>query len=290
METNTPLIFDIQRGSYVDGPGIRTVIFCKGCNLDCAWCHNPESKSPLKQLLYYRARCTRCGACHAVCGQGAVREDMTVDGTKCVCCGECADVCPANAKMICGNPMRIEEIVKTAVKDKGYYEATGGGVTISGGECMLYPDFVFELAARLKSEGIAAAVDTAGNVPRSSFEKVLPHTALFLYDLKHTDAKRHKDGTGADNGRILANLEWLYAQAPEKILLRIPLIPGFNTDEESLAGLRDWLLAHKNIQRVEPLQYHKLGDSKAEALGRGKYEAAVPSKAEFERMKTILLG
>lgn len=288
--TNAPMIFDIQRGSYVDGPGVRTVVFFKGCNLDCAWCHNPESKAAAPQILYYRNRCTSCGECRAVCPAGAIGADFSVDNSLCVRCGKCAEACMPEAKTLCGAPFDLEEIVATAKKDLTYYCATGGGVTLSGGECMLYPDAVAELERRFLDAGITTALDTAGNVPREHFDKVLPTTNLFLYDLKHADAERHRRFTGADNARILANLDYLAAVAPEKVIVRIPVIPGFNADDESLRAIRGWLDARPSLTRVEPLKYHSMGDSKAPAAGLPVFSAPPLSDEEFSRIKAFLTG
>lgn len=284
-----PNIFDIQRASYVDGPGIRTVVFLKGCNLNCAWCHNPESKSPAAKLLFYRSRCVGCGMCKAVCPAGAVREDFTVDEKKCLTCGKCAAVCAADAKSVCGRQYDEDELMRILLRDKVYYENSGGGVTFSGGECMLHVDALLPLLKRLKEKGVSVALDTAGNVPWEAFERVLPLADLFLYDLKHVDDGRHREGTGVGNRRILENLVALSEKAPEKLIVRIPVIPGFNADDESLYAIRRFLEEHPAIRRIEPLCYHRLGEHKAEAAGCKPFSAEVPSKEAFERMKKILL-
>lgn len=285
-----PYIFDIQRASYVDGPGIRTVVFLKGCNLNCAWCHNPESKSPEVKLLFYCSRCVGCGACRALCPAGAVNDDFSVDRAKCTACGRCAEVCAADAKSLCGRKYDLDELMTTLLRDKDYYQNSGGGVTFSGGECMLYVEFLLPLLERLRQQGISTALDTAGNVPWKSFEQMLPWTDLFLYDLKHVDEARHKEGTGASNRRILENLVKLCEVAPEKLIVRIPVIPGFNADDDSLYAIRGFLEEHPSIRRIEPLCYHRLGEHKAEASGCKPFSAEVPGKDEFARMKSILLG
>lgn len=285
-----PEIFDIQRASYVDGPGIRTVVFLKGCNLNCAWCHNPESKSPETRLLFYRSRCVGCGRCRAVCPAGAVRDDYSVDYAKCTACGRCAEGCAADARSLCGRVYDYDELMDTLLLDREYYLNSGGGVTFSGGECMLYVDFLLPLLKRLKEQDISTALDTAGNVPWESFERVLPLAGLFLYDLKHVDEDRHKEGTGVGNRLILENLVRLSGIAPERLIVRIPVIPGFNSDDDSLYAIRDFLDKHPAIKRIEPLCYHNLGEHKAEAAGCKPFTAKVPDKEEFARMKGILLG
>ena len=165
-------IFDIVRGSYVDGPGIRTTVFFKGCNLKCKWCHNPESQSPKKQVLFYKDKCTGCGTCKVVC---------PYNFNECDFCGKCALLCPNNAREICGKEYTVEEVLTEILKDKDYYCKTGG-VTFSGGECMLQIDFLLEILKQCKQNGIHTAVDTAGNVPWDNFQRIIPYVDLFLYD------------------------------------------------------------------------------------------------------------
>ncbi|MBQ6946945.1 MAG: radical SAM protein, partial [Clostridia bacterium] len=203
-----PLIFDIKRSSFSDGPGLRTVVFLKGCNLDCFWCHNPEGKNAASQHAFFEEKCQGCGACQ----QADAR-------------------CPHDARKTFGKAYSKEELLEIILADQPYYMATGGGVTFSGGECLLYPDFVAQLAAACKAEGIAVAVDTAGDVPFSHFGAVLPYTDLFLYDIKALDPALHQRGTGRGNDRILENLARLQA-ANCNILIRIPCIPDFNEGTE----------------------------------------------------------
>lgn len=282
------MIFDIQRGSYVDGPGIRTVVFFKGCNLNCAWCHNPESKAFEKQLLFYKKRCAECGRCREICPNDAVREDFSVDSSRCTVCGKCALVCRPEAKSICGQKAEPDVIMGKIKKDQPYYRDSGGGVTFSGGECMLQGELLEELLKRCQVSRIHTAVDTAGNVPWERFEAILPYTDLFLYDLKHTEENGHRSGTGVSNRMILENLDKLLTICPEKVWVRIPLIPGFNDDRESLEGIGRWLGCRNAPQRIEPLPYHKLGEHKAEALGQKAFTAEVPSAETLETLKRIL--
>ncbi|MDO5311742.1 MAG: glycyl-radical enzyme activating protein, partial [Clostridia bacterium] len=160
------MIFDIQRNSFVDGPGIRTTVFLKGCNLRCKWCHNPESHSSLPQMMYYKNKCTGCGKCREVCPYNLTRCDL---------CGKCTIYCPHDARRICGREYSVDEVFDEVIKDKIFYETSGGGVTFSGGECMLQIDFLTEILKLCKENGIHTAVDTAGNVPFESFEKVIPY-------------------------------------------------------------------------------------------------------------------
>lgn len=272
------MLFDIQRGSYVDGPGIRTTVFFKGCNLDCKWCHNPESKSADRQMLFYSDKCTGCGKCVSVCPN---------KGKKCELCGKCALFCPRDARKLCGREYGIEEVMRELLRDKCFYENSGGGVTFSGGECMLQIDFLSEILRECKTEGIHTAVDTAGNVPFSYFERILPFTDLFLYDIKAFSAEKHKEGTGADNARILENAKRLSGKS--KILFRVPVIGGFNDEETEMQRIADFV---KKIphEKVELLPYHTLGEHKYRALGKKAESFSVPSpermnafRAMFER-------
>lgn len=269
------MLFDIQRGSYVDGPGIRTTVFFKGCNLDCKWCHNPESKSADRQMLFYSDKCTGCGKCVSVCPN---------KGKKCELCGKCALFCPRDARKLCGREYGIEEVMRELLRDKCFYENSGGGVTFSGGECMLQIDFLSEILRECKTEGIHTAVDTAGNVPFSYFERILPFTDLFLYDIKAFSAEKHKEGTGTDNARILENAKRLSGKS--KILFRIPVIGGFNDEETEMQKIADFL---KDIyyEKVELLPYHALGEHKYRALGVNVEVFSVPSPERMKRFRAM---
>ena len=247
-----PLVFDIRRTSTADGPGIRTTVFFKGCNLNCFWCHNPESKSPLPQLGLFEEKCIGCGVCRTVCEHP--------DG--CVLCGRCAESCPAEARKRYGSSYSVDQLHEILLADRAYYQATGGGVTFSGGECMLYPAFVAELAKRCCDSGISVAVDTAGNVPWASFEQVLPYVDCFLYDVKALDGVLHKEGTGVGNELILENLDKL-VKTGRSVIVRTPVIPGYNEGEETDR------ISHYCAERQLPhekLPYHTFGQSKNAAL------------------------
>ncbi len=249
----TPYVFDIRRSSTVDGPGLRSVVFFKGCNLDCFWCHNPEGKSPLPQSAYFLEKCVGCGACRAACQQ------MESD---CCLCGDCVSHCPQQARRIYGKRYTEDELFELLLRDRAYYDATGGGVTFSGGECMLYPDFLASLAKRCHEAGISVAVDTAGCVPFSHFLTLLPFTDLFLYDIKCLDPELHKRGTGQDNGLILENLNRLQELGAE-LLIRTPVIPDFNEGEE-VERIADYCM-RRGLPH-ETLPYHTFGEDKLDAL------------------------
>jgi pyruvate formate lyase activating enzyme len=272
-------IFDIQRNSMVDGPGIRTTVFFKGCNLDCKWCHNPEGKKAISQLMFYKNRCKDCGMCKGVCKN---------DFTKCTFCGECERVCPNEARKICGKEYDSEEVLEIILKDKTFYAVSGGGVTFSGGECMLQIDFLVELLKKSKKNSIHTAVDTAGDLPFESFEKIMPYTDLFLYDLKCMDEKLHEEGTGRSNARILENLKRLSKEYQGKIIVRIPLIDGFNTDKAELIKMAEFVKG-LNILDVDILPYHGMGENKSVALGEKFIPYRTPSKEVIEYAKSLFL-
>ncbi len=260
-------LFNIQRFSVHDGPGIRTTVFFKGCNLKCKWCHNPESIRKENQIEFYPEKCIGCGACYEVCCNGVhyldENKEHRLDRTKCTGCLLCAQTCYANALAGVGQNVEVSGLLTSILEDKPYYDNSSGGVTFSGGEAMLQIDFLEEILKRCKNELIHTAVDTAGCVPWEYFERILNVTDLFLYDVKAADPVRHKELTGRENHLILKNLQRL-SEAKKEIWVRIPFIPGQNDDQtERIAGL----LSPLKPARVEVMPYHKLGNSKYTALG-----------------------
>lgn len=272
------VIFDIQRGSYVDGPGIRTTVFFKGCNLRCDWCHNPEGQSSEKQLLFYKNKCGNCGKCKEVC---PYRLD------KCDLCGKCVDICPNAAREICGKTLTSREILKEILKDKTFFDVSGGGATFSGGECMLQIGFLEEILRLCKENGINTAVDTAGNVGWEYLERILPYTDLFLYDVKCFTEELHKSGTGVSNRLILANLKKL-SDKKAKIIIRIPLIPTFNDSEKEFKLIADFLRP-LNIEKIEVLPYHGMGERKWSAIGSTPTLYPVPSENIVNQLSKLLI-
>lgn len=263
-------IADIIRFATHDGPGIRTTVFLKGCPLSCAWCHNPETISPTPEIGYIAKKCIGCGECVRVCPEGAHRIEAGAhlfDRSRCVACGACAEVCPGEALTLYGREMTAEEILTTVLKDRTFYEQTGGGLTLSGGEPLLQADFCAELLAMAKREGLHTAVDTCGAVTWQAFEQVLPVTDIFLYDLKHTDPAQHKHYTGADNALILENLRRL-SEAGAAIEIRIPLIPGINDDDAFRDAAEELLSSLQGIRDVKRLPCNPYARSKYEAMGR----------------------
>lgn len=282
-------IYNIQRFSVHDGPGIRTTVFFKGCPLHCVWCHNPESISPKPQLEFYPERCIGCGRCfdacpnhaHSVDGAGVHR----IDRALCDGCLKCVDVCYAEALVGVGRRLTVEQLVESISTDIPYYQSSDGGVTFSGGESMAQIGFLQQALVACKGRGIHTAVDTAGEVPWSSFERVLEHTDLFLYDLKAADDAVHRRLTGAGNARILENLRKL-CQAGRRIFVRIPYIPGCNDGE--IPAMAD-ILRGLPVERVEVLGYHRLGEGKYAALGLPVGEHyAIPTAQTLEAAAATL--
>lgn len=279
-------IFDIQRGSFVDGPGIRTTIFFQVCNLRCIWCHNPESWEAHAQLMYYASRCTHCGFCRSFCGERAILLDGAVDRSRCIACGKCALVCPNDARSLCGKEAQIEELAALCMKDRDFYASSGGGVTVSGGECMLQIQALTGLLTLLHQAGVNTAVDTAGNVPWESFEQILPVTDYFLYDIKCLSAPLHRRLTGADNARILDNYGRLISFCPEKVIVRVPVIPGANDVDDEMERVAGYLRAHAPL-KTEFLPYHRLGEGKAAALGTASFTAEMPDKKRIAQLQSL---
>ena len=264
-------IFSIQRYSIHDGPGIRTTVFMKGCGLRCLWCHNPESQIANIELMFYSDKCVGCGECRRFCEKAFT--------ASCVRCGRCADVCLHNARKRCGYDIDLDKLFAKVLSDRDFYEESGGGVTISGGEPLLQAEFVGNLLKMCRDSGIHTAVETAGFVPFESFEKVLPHTDLFLYDIKCINESLHKRLTGVSNVPILENARRLLSLGKD-ILFRMPVVPGFNDAEVSAVS------EFVGNGRLQLLAYHDIGASKYAATGRPlpTADSRVPADAEMREL------
>lgn len=287
-------IANIIRFATQDGPGIRTTVFLKGCPLTCVWCHNPETISPAPELGYIARRCIGCGECARVCPQGAhtiADGHHSFDRDLCVACGACAEVCLGDALTLYGRKMSAAEVLATVLEDRTFYEQSGGGMTLSGGEPLLQADFCAELLAMARHEGLHTAVDTCGMVPWEAFEAVLPMTDLFLFDLKQMDGDLHRRYTGSDNAQILANLRRL-SEAGAAIEIRIPLVPGINDDERFLRAAGELLRGLEGIRAVRLLPFNALSHSKYEAIGREDTmpDASPPSDEALARARAVLEG
>jgi pyruvate formate lyase activating enzyme len=269
-EDDRAVIFDIQRFSVHDGPGIRTLVFFKGCPLRCAWCSNPESQSSRPELVFMAARCIGCGNCVATCPEGACRVDghgqMRFDRALCTSCGACAETCYAGARVLLGRRMTIEDVLSEVRKDEVFYRNSGGGVTLSGGEPALWPQFTARLLAALKAEGMHTAMETCGQVPCEEIERLLPDLDLLLYDIKHIDPVEHEQHTGATNERILANLRRL-ARSDVEVSVRVPVVPGFNDDPAAIAEIAGFV-GTVGVHTVHLLPYHRYAQDKYARLGR----------------------
>ena len=273
----TGRVFDVQKFSTIDGPGIRTTVFFKGCNLRCRWCHNPESQQAQPEFLFRKSKCTGCGACLRHCH---------LELKTCDLCGACTVYCPVHAREIAGRTCTVDERLGEILADKAFYAASGGGVTFSGGECLLQADFLAELARKCKESGVHVAVDTAGCVPWENIEKLIPFADLFLFDVKAADEELHKNGTGVSNKIILENLRRLSAESECEIIVRVPVIGGYNDSEAEMAAIAA-LLAPLRIKAVELLPYHAMGNGKYEALGRTAEAFTVPSEAKMATFRTF---
>lgn len=303
----TGTIYDVQGFSLQDGPGIRTTVFLKGCPLRCPWCHSPESQQFYPQLSWLSIRCVgieKCGKCLNACPVSAItpgertehpttQEEVQlihIDRSLCTNCGDCATVCYQKALYISGTDYTVQEILQRVCKDMPFYENSGGGVTISGGEPLSQPEFVLQFLKRLKECNIHTALDTTGHVSGEILERVLPYTDLFLYDLKQMDSEQHRLVTGVANERILENAQRI-AGAGAKMQIRIPVIPDFNDSEESIreTGMFCRSLGSA-VTVVQLLPYHNLGVMKYQRIDNRRIvlEAKPPSENKILSLKQLL--
>lgn len=261
------LIFNIQKFSIHDGPGIRTTIFLKGCPLRCKWCANPESQSANVQILWDQKKCVHCLQCVKSCMHQAIscrEREIHIDEALCQGCLNCVSTCLQSALSNEGETKEIEEIVRIALQDKDFYEESGGGITISGGEGMSQPDFLKELVKELKKHNLHLTIETTGYIPKETFHELAPLFDLLLFDVKHYDTNCHFEGTGVHNEQIINNLKWAFHKGLE-ILPRIPVIPGFNDSIQDAAGFAS-LLTEIGLKKVQLLPFHQFGERKYEMM------------------------
>jgi len=264
----TGLVSDFQRFSIHDGPGIRTIVFLKGCPLRCAWCANPETVDPRPEIMLIPHNCIGCGRCYEVCPTNCFSESeegriSSIDRDRCLLpeCGTCQHVCYANAINISGRYLTVAEIMDVVMQDREFYDRTGGGVTFSGGEPFAQPGFLLELARTAKTLKLHTAVETCGHVNWNMLSTVLGYLDYVLYDLKHMDPDRHLQGTGVGNQVILENLKRIAATG-KPIRVRLPLIPGFNDSEKNIRATADFIAGFSNLEALDILPYHRMGEPK----------------------------
>lgn len=293
MEENKVLIFNIVRGSMVDGHGIRTTVFLKGCPLRCLWCCNVEGQLTNNELKVTVSECNGCGRCLDVCPTGAISvtpgqgETLQVDREKCTNCGACTSVCYREALQSFGRYYTVDELFDVIKKDERAYRISGGGVTIAGGEATMFPDFTLALIKKCKQNYIHTAIDTCGyTVNEKSFE-CLKEADLLLYDLKHMDSAAHKRLTGVPNELIIENLKKLNDMRKD-IIIRIPVIPGYNDSRENLTASAEFIASLKSVQRLDLIGYHNYSKKKYEQLGR-EYLMTIPAADEkyMEEVKAL---
>lgn len=279
------VLFNIQRYSLHDGPGIRTIPFFKGCPLSCKWCSNPESQRPQPELIFKKSECIRCGKCLELCKQQALslNNSFFIDRERCIQCGECTQVCPTQALEMKGKRMTVADVMRELQKEENLYRRSGGGITLSGGEPLAQPEFARELLKACKEKGWHTAMETTGFTTPEVIADVFPYVDLALTDIKAINPAVHLANTGIDNSRILENL--LRISFLTKVIVRIPVIPGVNDNPEEIHNIAEFARLMSNVDTLHLLPYHSFGENKYGLLGRiyplGKAESIAESKMEL---------
>ena len=296
MDLTAP-VFNIQSYSIHDGPGIRVTVFLKGCPLRCKWCANPESNLAKPQLMFYAAKCTACGKCIDACPQKAILPGMKNGKPvaltlreKCVDCGRCVEACPNEAREIAGKEMTVRAVLDQVLKDKLFIDASGGGITLSGGECLAHPDFTEALLFAAKEAGLHTAAESCSFAPQTVLERAFRYLDLGLLDIKHMDSEEHKRLTGVPNEQILSNIRHVYHGMKKAVIVRVPTIPGCNDSEENIAATARFVREELGPDvGIHLLPYHRLGESKNESLGKTMdLSIEVPSDEHMEHLKSIV--
>jgi pyruvate formate lyase activating enzyme len=290
------LVTNIQGYSIHDGPGIRTVVFLKGCSLACRWCSNPECISPKPEVGFVASLCTRCGACAGVCPENALHQEgdrpPVIERSLCTGCGKCAAACTYGALVLYGTPMEPDEVFDAVRRDNIFYAASGGGVTVSGGEALLKPRFVAAVFEACRRDGLSTCVETSGQAPEAALREVLPLTDLLLFDLKLMDPARHAAETGSPNDRILANAR-VAAASGAPLLFRMPLVPGVNDDEPNIRATAAFIRSlGSRTPGLQLMPYHRFGKGKYDSLGRPYPLAGLPApaKEQVRAVQDIFIG
>jgi len=289
-------VFNIQTYCIHDGPGIRDTVFVKGCPLRCLWCANPESNAPYPELMTYSSKCTGCGRCVPLCINGAIsigayegKYVAITDRSKCVNCGACVGACPASAREIAGKSMTVREVIDKIKQDKLFFDGSGGGMTISGGEALAHPVFSANLFAAAHAEGIHTAIESTAFAQREIIDMVFSHVDIALLDVKHMDSKTHEKLAGVPNDYILDNIRHIHKDLGVPVILRVPTIPGYNDSIENLHAVGRFAASLGEDVSVNLLPYHKLGESKSESLGRPRnLGIEPPSNSDMEALADIV--
>lgn len=291
------LVFDVSPYMIEDGPGIRTTVFFKGCPLRCSWCSNPFGLSPRAEIAYNQGRCISCGACIAACAQGALQlagESIAMDRGKCTVCGSCVDVCLSNARILTGRTCSARDIATRVMRDSQFYRRDGGGVTLSGGEVLLQPSAATEILDLCRSEFIHSAVETSGYGPWPALRSLLERCDLIFVDIKHASDQAHRRLTGVGNRLIMENItrtaQHVQEHGTPRFVLRLPVIPGLNTDPENMQRTADFIAGLPGRPEVNLLPYHQLGVTKYEMLDMvyGASDVPVPSPTLLRKYEGIL--
>ena len=281
------IIFDVQRFSVHDGPGIRTLVFFKGCPLCCLWCQNPESLDPQPEIAFYPDTCIMCGECREACETGALalEDPARIDRDLCRRCASCAEVCPAGSLQQVGSPYTPEELLGEVLKDRAFYESSGGGVTLSGGEPLLRTAFLRRFLPLCRAQGVHTAMETCGHAPWEHLEALLPHLDLVLYDLKAIDPEVHRRITGRDNRLILANLERLKTLG-RALQVRVPVVPIMTAAPDNLGAIAAYL-ERLRIEHVCLLPYHSMGEGKIARVGAERLRPLGLERMEEDEVRRL---
>lgn len=262
------VIFNIQKFSLHDGPGTRSIVFFKGCPMSCLWCSNPESQKVKPQIMYNKSLCISCKQCEGICEIDAIKigRDKIIDESKCNSCLKCAENCLTEALEVVGKTVTVSDVIEELKKDAIHYRRSGGGITLSGGETLLQPDFAVELLKACKSYGWHTAIETAMYVDSTAVKKVIPYIDLVMVDIKHMDSKIHEKFTGVPNEKILENIK-ITDNIAKEMIIRVPVIEGFNSSEENIKAIAEFAKKLKTVKQIDLLPYHNYGENKYEAIG-----------------------